>query len=131
MNKYQALSKLCDKMIQPRFVNRSKSCQQILNDRNLWALMDNEFNINEEFKEFSANCDEEYKNVYKVIELMTKNSRSDLIYDTDSDEISRTSENSDFSEDTDSSEDFDICQESDSSKDSNSPALKRIRTNSL
>ena len=76
MNKYQELSELYEKMIQPRFVNRSESCQQILNDRNSWALMDNEFNINKEFKEFSDKCDEKYKKsyVYKVIELMTKKS---------------------------------------------------------
>ena len=65
---------------------RPESCQQILNNRNLWALMDNEFNINKEFKEFPDNCDEEYKKsyVYKVIELMIK-------YNS---EVSNISENS-------------------------------------
>jgi len=75
MNKYQELSELYDKMTQQKVNKRSESCEQILNDRNLWAFMDNEFNINEEFKEFSDNCDEKYKKsyVYKLIELMTKN----------------------------------------------------------
>ena len=65
MNKYQVLSELCNKMIQQR-----------IKGRNLWALMDNEFNINKEFKEYSDNCDEEYQKsyVYKVIELLTKKS---------------------------------------------------------
>ena len=43
---------------------RPESCQQILKDRNLWALMDNELDINKELKEFSDNCDEEYKKSY-------------------------------------------------------------------
>ena len=83
MNKYQALSELHDKMTQQKVKRRLQSCEQILKDRNLWALMDNELDINKEFKEFSDNCDEEYKNnyVYKVIELLTKNSISDLRYD--------------------------------------------------
>ena len=75
MNKYQELSEIYDKMTRNKVNQRPESCQQILNNRNLWALMDNEFNINKEFKEFSDNCDEEYKKsyVYKVIELMIKN----------------------------------------------------------
>ena len=69
MKKYQVLCKLCDKMTRNKVKKRPESCQQILNDRNLWALMDNEFNINKEFQEFSDNCDEEYKKsyVYKVL----------------------------------------------------------------
>ena len=72
MNKYQVLSELYENMTRERINKRPESCQQILNDRNLWAEMDNEFNINEEFKQFSDNCDEKYKKsyVYKVIELM-------------------------------------------------------------
>ena len=67
MNKYQELSELCSKMIQPRVKDRSETCEQILNDRNSWALMDNELDINKEFKEFSDKCDEGYKSyVYKV-----------------------------------------------------------------
>ena len=75
MNKYQELSELCSKMIQQRAKDRLESCRQILKDRNLWALMDNELDINKEFKEFCDKRDEEYKNnyVYKVIELLTRN----------------------------------------------------------
>ncbi len=74
MNKYQVLSELCDKMTRTKVNQRPESCQQILKDRNTWALMDNEFNINKEFKEFSDKCDEYKKSyVYKLIELMTKN----------------------------------------------------------
>ena len=107
MNKYQALSELYDKMTQNKLNKRPESCQQILNDMNLWALMDNELDINKEFKEFSDNCDEEYKNnyVYKVIELLT---RPDLRYNFDS---------------NDSSKVFDISEESDSSEDSINPNI--------
>ena len=71
MNKYQALIELYDKMTRNIVNLRPKSCQQILNDKNLWALIDNEL---EQFKEYSDKCDEEYKNnyLYKVIELLTK-----------------------------------------------------------
>ena len=46
--------------------------------------MNNEFNINKEIKEFSDNCDEEYKKnyVFKLVELMIKNPD----YDSDSDD---------------------------------------------
>ena len=73
---------------------RPKSCQQILNDKNLWALIDNEL---EQFKEYSDKCDEEYKNnyVYKVIELLTK---IDVRHDSDSDDSTKLS---DISEDSD------------------------------
>ena len=111
MNKYQALCKLYDKMTRNIVNLRPKSCQQILNDKNLWALIDNEFNINKEFQEYSDNCDEEYKKsyVYKVIELMTKNRESDLRHYSDSDDSSEVS---------------------DATEDSSSPALKRIKTTS-
>ena len=74
MNKYQALIELYDKMTRNIVKQRPESCQQILNNSNSWALMDNEFNINKEFKEYSDKCGEEYKMsyVYKVIVLMTK-----------------------------------------------------------
>ena len=83
MNKYQELSEIYDKMTRNKVNKRLQSCEQILNARNLWALMDNELDINKEFKEFCDKCDEEYKKsyVYKVIELLTKNSSSDLRYD--------------------------------------------------
>ena len=63
-------------MTQERINKRPQSCQQIINDKNLWALMDNKLNINKKFKEFCDKRDEEYKNnyVYKVIELLTKKS---------------------------------------------------------
>ena len=101
MNKYQALIELYDKMTRNIVNQRPKSCQQILNDKNSWALIDNEFNINKEFKEYSDNCDEEYKKsiVYKVMELLAENPKFNFRY------------NSDF-------------------EDSDSPALKRMRTNS-
>ena len=98
-------------MTRTKVNQRPKSCQQILNDRNSWALMDNELDINKEFKEFSDNCDEKYKKSYicKLIELMTKNPKSDLRYDFDFDDSSVVS---------------------DATEDSSSPALKRIKTTS-
>ena len=111
MSKYQALSEFYDKMTQNKVNKRPESCQQILKDRNLWALMDNEFSIYKEFKRFSDNCDEQYKKsyVYKLIELMTKNRESDLRHYSDSDYSSEVS---------------------DATEDSSSPALKRIKTTS-
>ena len=70
-------------MTQERINKRPQSCQQILKDRNLWSLMDNELNINKLFKEYSKNCDKKYKNsyIYKVIKLMIKNPEWDFRYD--------------------------------------------------
>ena len=116
MKKYQALSELSDKMTQNKFNKRPESCQQILNDSNSWALIAND--INKVFKYFPNNCDEEYKKsyVFKLIELMTENAKSNHRYHLDSDEIDGTSENYDSSEDTDSIEYFNISDESDSFK---------------
>ena len=64
MNKYQVLSELCNKMTQQRVKDRSESCQQILNDKHLWTLSENEFNFKEELRVFCKNCDKEYKNSF-------------------------------------------------------------------
>ena len=80
MKKYQALRELCNKMIQPSFVNRSESCEQILKYKHLWALMDNELDINKEFKEFSDNSDKG-SDVFKLIQLMAGNAKPELLMD--------------------------------------------------
>ena len=64
MNKYQELNELCSKMIQQRVKDRSESCQQILKDKHLWTLSENEFNFKEELRVFCKNCDKEYKNSF-------------------------------------------------------------------
>ena len=42
MNKYQILSELFNKMTQQRVKDRSESCQQIVKDKHLWTLSENE-----------------------------------------------------------------------------------------
>ena len=72
--------------------------------------MDNELDINKEFKEFSDKCDEYKKSyVYKLIELMTKNCQSDLRHYSDSDDSSKVY---------------------DTNEDSSSPAMKLLKTTS-
>ena len=71
VNKYQVLSELCDRMTQNRIKRRPESCRQILKNKHLWTLSQNEFNVRKEMKEFCDTCDENYKNYY-IFRVMIK-----------------------------------------------------------
>ena len=74
MNKYQELNKLFLKMTKSHINDRLKIFQQILNEKLKWALLKKDFNINNEFKKLSDNCNEKHKKRYnfKLIKLFSE-----------------------------------------------------------
>ena len=50
--------------------DRVESCEKILNDKHLWALSENDFNVKKELKDFCDNCDQNSL-IFKLIKVLT------------------------------------------------------------
>ena len=75
MNKYQELIKLCDKMTEEKVNDRTESCLQIMENKHLWALNNDEYKIINLIKLCYDNCPEEYtNNILKDISRILNNS---------------------------------------------------------
>ncbi len=68
MTKYQNILQICDKMTQTIIAKRP-NCNEILNEKHLWALAENEFDYENE----SVNSFDKNFYIYLILESKLKN----------------------------------------------------------